>query len=376
MFALRPFQTKALSALVRPGHVICVAPTGSGKSLVFERIATKGVRTLIVSPLVALSRQQGERLDRAGVRTSLNTNDQEAGAWIISPEKLHFQGSRRSLAKWRPELLVVDECHCLWEWGERFRPAFLMLPNLIHELPIARSLWLTATLPLEARLELRERIPAPISEIGSFALPKGLQLSLVRVPWPQRIDALLLWLDGHDEPGIVFVTTRESSERVTRLISSTGRSAVAYHAGMSHEERSAIENRISRNEVQVIVATSAFGMGMDHPHLRWAVLWQSPPTLLALAQAIGRVGRRDGAMARALVLWDDEDFRLLEWTARGSERRQRELLCTRVFLETQRCRTAGLLEYFERTQGLRCGICDFCLGDTGLLPAAAGTRSF
>jgi ATP-dependent DNA helicase RecQ len=377
MFALRPFQLQALEALSRPGHVLCVAPTGSGKSLIYENTAKNGrYRTLIVSPLVALARQQAERLARAGVRASIGTADPESETWIVSPEILLYPSHRAAIARFRPRFLVVDECHCLWDWGERFRPAFLLLPKLVREQAIPRSLWLTATLPVPAREELRAAIPPPLTELGGFALPAGLRLSFVRVPWVDRVDALLGWVRDRPEPGIVFAPTREATVRVARLLSALGRPAIAYHAGFSREERVALERRIadsssdssgdSDNAGLIVVATSAFGMGMDHPRLRWVVLWQAPPSVLALAQSVGRVCRREGDSSHALILWDEEDFRLLEWIARGSTRRGEELLRSRALLASARCRGQLLTGYFERESGPRCGRCDFCVGDSGL----------
>src|SRR5262249_24821920 len=156
---LRPFQQAALEALVHPGHVLCVAPTGSGKSLIYERAAQKpGRRTLLITPLVALARQQHERLSaRATATLGAGSGSQgpppgaESGIWLASPESLQSPRSLPALRRWRPDFLVVDECHCLWEWGESFRPAFRAIPGLLRELAIDSSLWLTATLPPEAR---------------------------------------------------------------------------------------------------------------------------------------------------------------------------------------------------------------------------------
>lgn len=370
---LRPFQKAALVALETPGHVLCVAPTGSGKSLIYERAALKsGRRTLLVTPLVALARQQHEQL-RARMHARLGAGrpsqgppeNLRPGIWITSPEKLQSPGALQALRRWRPDFLVVDECHCLWEWGESFRPAFRAIPRLLRELGIGSSLWLTATLPPEARKELRQEL-ASLKELGSFDLPPRLELCAVRVPWPERAEALIGWISEQREPGIVFVHTRESAHRLTRLIQAAGRAAIPYHAGLGTEERQAIEARIAQGLPDVIVATSAFGMGMNYPQLQWSALWQAPPSLLSLAQAIGRAGRDPSRAARALVLWEAEDFRLLEWTLRGSERRMRQLEQVRKYLGARECRRSALKTYFDgdRVDGeagsARCGLCDFC----------------
>ena len=172
-FELRPFQRAALSALAEPGHVICVSRTGSGKSLIYERAARQpGRRTLLVSPLIALAFQQRERLRAAGLRVKMGSGGSaerpESGtqAWIVSPETLRYAAYQSALESWKPDFLVVDECHCLWDWGDGFRPDFLALPDLIPRLGIPRSLWLTATLPVDARRELRSRLPSRVRELG------------------------------------------------------------------------------------------------------------------------------------------------------------------------------------------------------------------
>lgn len=369
-FPLRDFQLNALSALKNPGHVLCVAPTGSGKSLIYERFAAHSTRrTVLVTPLIALARQQREKLVASGIRASLAMGGAKelptfgkSGVWIISPESLLFDSTRNVLNKWKPDFLVVDECHCLWDWGDQFRPAFLLLPDLIRDESVKRSLWLTATLPFDARKYLRMRI-SPLTEIGSFQVPLQIELHVTRVPWIHRIEALVRWIGLHDhEPGIVFVPTRDSTNKIARLLTSMGKKVVVYHAGLAREERSSAEKAISGRLPEIIVATSAFGMGMDHPYLKWVVLWQAPLSVLSLAQAIGRIGRNP-AKARALVLWDEDDFRLLEWTVQGSIHRRKDLSDLFEFLRGPGCRKEGLCRYFEpeRPHQTSCGACDICV---------------
>jgi ATP-dependent DNA helicase RecQ len=366
-FELRPFQREALDSLREPGHLICIAPTGSGKSLIYETYA-RTHRVLLVTPLVALARQQHLKLARLKIPVTLAAGPDpmpppqaKTGVWIISPERLAHPLSSQRAAAWKPSLLAVDECHCLWDWGEVFRPSFLQIPRFLKERSITRSVWLSATLPKLAREELCRELPKPIKEIGEFGLPSTLHLSVQRVPWPKRTDRLLEFVHAQKDAGILFVQTRSTAQRLALLLQATGKRCALYHAGMSSEERRIIEKQIEEHEPEIVIATSAFGMGMDHPHLRWALLWQAPPSLLSLAQSIGRAGRHPHLKSQALIFWDEEDFRLLHWMTQGSARRQQELQDVQKFLIQSTCRTASLRSYFcEHSASSLCDQCDFC----------------
>jgi ATP-dependent DNA helicase RecQ len=366
-FELRPFQKEALGALREPGHLICIAPTGSGKSLIYETYA-RSARVLLVTPLVALARQQHTKLKQLGIPVALAAGPEpepppqaKSGVWIISPERLTHPLTSQRIERWKPSLLAVDECHCLWDWGEKFRPSFLQIPKFLKEHDIARSVWLSATLPKLARDELCRELPDPIQEIGHFALPPTLHLSVQKVPWPQRTQRLLEFVLSQNEAGILFVQTRSTAQRLSLLLQATGKRCALYHAGMSSEERRIVEKHIEAREPEIVIATSAFGMGMDHPHLRWALLWQAPPSLLSLAQSIGRAGRHLGLKSQALIFWDEEDFRLLQWITQGSERRLQELHEVQNFLIQSTCRRALLGAYFSTPRTSRfCNQCDYC----------------
>ncbi len=373
MFQLRPFQKEALAALESPTqspqHVICIAPTGSGKSLIYERLASRErCRTLLITPLVALARQQFARLQKLGIPTFLGAGGgksspliHQSGAWIVSPELLQFASVQHHLTRWGPELMVVDECHCLWEWGDKFRPAFQKVPHTLTLPSIRKSLWLTATLPIEARLQLRTFFSTPPIELGEFDLSPLVFLEIRHSPLTQRLQELMSWLHSQEGTGIIFVSTRDMTLRLARVIAAMGKKTSIYHAGMSKEERQLTERMVHEQQTQIVVATTAFGMGMDYPHLSFVILWQAPTSLLSLVQTIGRVGRNVHTPSRALVFWDFDDFRMLEWTIQNSHKRRNELNDLLIFLKSKNCRRASLRRYFGSTlKPSRCSRCDIC----------------
>ena len=372
---LHSFQKRALTALESPQHVLVIAPTGSGKSLIFERSSQNpNRRTLLVTPLVALARQQYQRLSETrgeSVRIAIG-GEPLPGAFetsstemlICSPESLLSPSRIHALNLWKPNFLVVDECHCLWEWGDRFRPAFQKLPQLLNDYDIRTSLWLTATLPPRYRDELRKVFHGSLIEIGEFDLPPSLRLEVVRVSWANRPSLLADWASQQTGAGLVFVNTREETQRIERLLRGAGVVRVAsYHGGLSLEERRTIERQVATEELQVVVSTSAFGMGMNYPHLEWVVIWRAPNSLLNLTQAIGRVGRTANRPARALVLWDEPDFQLNEWLWRESALKREEQTRVRDFLSADLCRRSFLMNYFQAPSVPQapCGRCDRCL---------------
>lgn len=323
-FLLRADQLEALYQLKENDHLIYIAATGSGKSVVFQkyifdRIQTKAV---LISPLNALSRQQSERFEKLGIKAFHREAPMggESGVWILSPEKL--QGKvLDDLKHWRPDFLIVDEAHCIWEWGKQFRPAYRRIFDLLKIPSIQKSLWCSATLPPSSQNELVSELSnlegSRVKKIGEFSLPPQLALGLEKVSPEVRLNWLRNRLGLYaDQSGMVFCNTRASAVSLQRYLEHWGIQSFFYHAGLSVEEKLNLEHqlKLQKNSSQpvVVVATSAFGMGMDYSFFQFCILFEPPFTILSLVQAIGRIGRATTGLypqlARAHVLWHPADF--------------------------------------------------------------------
>ncbi len=361
-FKLREFQKTAIQLLENPTHLILQAPTGAGKSAVFQ-VATKKNRwkTLVFSPLIALARQQFTRAKelkipcflRAGGRRDPmpNAKSNPYGIWIVSPEIiLSSAGSSfcSALKRWKPDLIVIDECHCLWDWGENFRPAFLEIPKLIQALDVKRSLWLTATLSPKAKNDLLKRLPKNTLVRGKFEFPKNLQLFETKAPLSDRIYGLKKLMD-QNQNGIIFVQTRMRTHWLSKILTLKNQTCV-YHAGLCKEERKQIEMQMERKKIPWVIATSAFGLGMDYSHLKYSVVFEIPSSMTALAQFLGRVGRGE-ASGQGLLFWEDQDFMRIRSFIQ-TENQKADLIDLYQYLQQEGELKKKVSRYFNECQSL------------------------
>jgi ATP-dependent DNA helicase RecQ len=392
--SFRPGQREAIETLLSVGRLLLVAPTGGGKSLTFQLpgVLLPGT-TVVISPLVALMNDQVLALQARGVpatflASTLDGNEVRrrmariaAGEFALvyaAPERLAFPGFRGLLRDVRVPLVAIDEAHCISEWGHDFRPEYMQLGELLTDLSDARVLACTATATPVVRDEILARLGLPADTpqmLRGFARP-NLHLRAVEVPDARskegQVDALLA--EALEAPrrgrgvAIVYAPTRRSAEEEQERLSRRGWRARVYHAGLTGDQRTQAQGAFLGDAIDVMVATNAFGMGIDRSDVRAVVHLGPPGSIEAYYQEVGRAGR-DGAPAFGLLLVSPADLplrrRLLEMDATDAT-----VVAHKwgLFLELMRwaeggtCRHDAILRYFgdeaETLDG--CGQCDVC----------------
>ena len=398
--AFRPGQREAIETLLDVGRVLLVAPTGGGKSLTYQLPATMlPGTTLVVSPLVSLMADQVAALDANDVpatylAATLTADElrarmraMAAGEFklvYVAPERLAFDGFRALVAKLDCPLVAIDEAHCISEWGHDFRPEYMQIGELLTGLPSARVLACTATATPVVRDEILERLgldAATPQLVHGFARP-NLALRVVEVgsrrERDHHIDAVLAEALGAPGAargtGIVYSPTRRLAEEEAQRLAEAGWRAFAYHAGLSGRERDRVQGEFIDGRAEIIVATNAFGMGIDRPDVRVVAHLAPPGSIEAYYQEVGRAGR-DGADAIGLLATSPGDMAvrrfLIESDVEGRAP-DPEMVRHRwsLFLELMRwaeggsCRHDAILRYFsdEKETLAGCGRCDNCIG--------------
>ncbi len=368
----RAGQARAVRAALAGRSALVVLPTGGGKSLCYQipALVMDGV-TVVVSPLISLMQDQVGAARARGIWAAALTSasppverarvldDARHGGLrllYLAPERLMSGEVIGALRAARPTLLAVDEAHCVSEWGHDFRPAYRRIGLARLALGEPPTLALTATATREVRDDIVASLRLGCVEriIGSFDRP-NLFLAVRRVKDEQaRRQALLALLRSKRGPTLVYVATRRNAERWARGLVGAGVVAAPYHAGLEHSVRQGIQQQFIANRVECVVATTAFGLGIDKADVRQVIHLGLATSLEAYYQEAGRAGR-DGRPARCEVLWTMADVRL-QRTIVGDDRRLDPLL---RYLTSFGCRRARLLAHFgERMR--RCGGCDRC----------------
>ncbi|MGC9665643.1 RecQ family ATP-dependent DNA helicase [Planosporangium sp. 12N6] len=334
---LRPEQATAMEAVMAGRDTLVVAPTGGGKSAIYQVPATLlAGPTLVVSPLLALQYDQiaglADREDAALAAVRLSSAE-SAGAQraalealhsgtveyvFVTPEQLADPERLAAIRECRPSLIAVDEAHCISSWGYDFRPDYLHLGRAVRELGHPPVVALTATASPPVREDIIDRLGLadPAVVIAGLDRPNVFLEAVQCVDEDQRRQRLLARLRESPPPGIVYVPTRRTAEELAAWLTESGVEAAAYHGGMAVRERTRRHEAFAADEVPVMVATSAFGMGIDKPNIRWVNHVSLPDSPDSYFQEIGRAGR-DGEPARALLLHRTEDSGLRRFFASG-----------------------------------------------------------
>ena len=379
--AFREGQEEIVQAVAAGENVLAIMPTGGGKSLCYQlpALMRQGV-TVVISPLIALMRDQVRALREAGVEagalTSGNTPEENDAVWqaleaqrlkllYIAPERLAAGAALGMLRRIGVGLIAVDEAHCVSQWGHDFRPDYLRIGELRKTLGVPLAAF-TATADQETRDEIVERLfdgGAPRIFLGGFDRP-NIHLAFAAKEQPRR-QILAFAAARRGQSGIVYCGTRAKTEALAQALRDDGHNACAYHGGMEAEARREVEIRFSREDGLVVVATVAFGMGVDKPDIRWVAHADLPKSIEAYYQEIGR-GGRDGGPADTLTLYGPDDIRLrrsqIDEGLAPPARRMADHARLNALLglaEALACRRTALLGYFGETTG-PCGNCDLC----------------
>ncbi len=377
----RPGQEEIVDAVTAGENVLAIMPTGGGKSLCFQlpALLRDGV-TVVISPLIALMRDQVRGLQEAGVEagalTSGNTPEETDAVWdaieagrlkllYMAPERLAAGSALGMLRRINVNLIAVDEAHCVSQWGHDFRPDYLRIGELRRALNVPLAAF-TATADAETQDEIVEKLfdgVAPRKFLRGFDRP-NIHLAFAAKDGPRK-QILDFAAARKTQSGIVYCGTRNKTEVLAQALRAEGHTACHYHGGMEAEDRRIVEARFAREDGLIVVATVAFGMGIDKPDIRWVAHADLPKSIEAYYQEIGRAGR-DGGPAETLTLFGPDDIRLrrsqIDEGLAPPERRMADHARLNALLglaEALKCRRQSLLGYFGE-QAEPCGKCDLC----------------
>ncbi|EME8471587.1 ATP-dependent DNA helicase RecQ [Morganella morganii] len=378
----RAGQSDIIDTVTGGRDCLVVMPTGGGKSLCYQipALMLPGL-TVVVSPLISLMKDQVDQLRLLGVESGYLNSAQTAQEQqkvlegchnnrikllYVAPERLLMSSFIRQLQQWQPSLLAVDEAHCISQWGHDFRPEYCAIGELRQHLPGVPVIALTATADNTTRSDIcsRLRLSDPLIHISSFDRP-NIRYTLVEKY--KAFDQLWMFVRGQKgQCGIIYCNSRNKVEDVAARLQKRGLSVAAYHAGLDNSQREWVQDAFLKDNLQVVVATVAFGMGINKSNVRFVAHFDIPRNIESYYQETGRAGR-DGVSAEAVLFYDPADMawlrRCLDEKPAGPQKdiEQHKLNAMGAFAQAQTCRRLVLLNYFGENRQTPCGNCDICL---------------
>ena len=376
----RPMQAEIIESIYQNYDALVLMPTGGGKSICYQIPAVTMPGTcVVVSPLISLMKDQVEGLRANGIKaaflnSSLSQPEQHAvendffngvlDLLYVSPEKITSQDFSPLLQRAKINLFAIDEAHCISAWGHDFRPEYTQmrfLKNTFPEIPIVA---LTATADKVTRKDIIKQmhLKDPKIYIASFDRPN---LSLEVRPGQRRFDQILAFIKARpNQSGIIYCLSRKQTENIAQKLTDRGIKAAHYHAGLADYERSRVQEAFIKDDIPIIAATIAFGMGIDKSNVRWIIHYNLPKNVEGYYQEIGRAGR-DGVNADTLLFYSYADVMLLQDILRKNGGGNLEIQLSKLdrmrqYADSATCRRRILLNYFGENLTENCGNCDVC----------------